>query len=239
MRLYVAATGSAANTYVLSAEDGSSLILDAGAPLKTVLPHIPDLRKVRGCLVTHEHADHARHMEDYRLRGIRPIASLGTLQALGSDAEPVSAMQRLTLGDFAVLPFDVQHDAAQPLGFLVQYIPTRETLVYATDTYYLKFTFPGVHYWLMECNYCEDLIKQDEMHEYHIRRLNESHMNLRRLKDALRANDLTEAVKIVLVHLSDRRSDEARMVRDITELTGVDTVAADAGMTIDLNLIPF
>lgn len=244
MQLYVAATGSAANTYVLTASSGESLILDAGAPIKKVLPHIPDLRKVRRLLVTHEHKDHSKCWFDYWMRGIDMIASKGTIEqmmpaGIPSMVQPAVAMRPVSCGEFTVMPFDVQHDAAEPFGFLIKHNPTGETLVYATDTYYLKYTFPYVNYWLVECNYCEDLIKPDEMNEYHIKRLNESHMNLRRLMDALKANDLTETAKIVLVHLSDSRSNEQRMVSEISDLTGIETVAASAGMTIELSRTPF
>lgn len=243
MKLYVSATGSGGNSYVLSGDKGESIILDAGVSLTKMLPHIPNLRKVEACCITHEHQDHARYWSEYWSRGITIYASEGTLREMMPSDFPqiVPGAKELTLyktANFVVYPFAVQHDAAEPFGFLIRYIPTGETLVYATDTYYLKYTFPGVHYWLVECNHCEELVDA-ETNPVLRRRLKESHMSLRRLKDALMANDLTETVKIVLVHLSDKRSDEKRMVSEISELTGIETVAADAGMTIDLKLVPF
>lgn len=238
MRLYVAATGSAANTYVLSGDNGESLILDAGVALKKVAPHVPNLRKIKGVLLTHEHGDHARYIGDYILRGHKCYASDGTWKALGLSGERCKPLKQFELGPFSVLPFETQHDAAEPFGYLIRYQPTGELAIYATDTYYLRYTFPCVNYWLVECNFCEDLI--DEETDLVLRnRLKESHMSLRRLKDALKANSLTDSAKIVLLHLSDSRSDEARMVREITEQTGVETVAASAGMTIDLERVPF
>ena len=186
MRLYVAQTGSAGNTYILSGDNSESLILDAGAPVKAVLPHIPDARKIRGLLITHEHYDHA----------------------------------------------------TEPTGVLIRYKPTGEQIVYATDTYYLKYTFPGTTYWLVECNYCDDLIG-DETDTALRKRLKESHMSLSRLEDTLRANDLTQTAKIVLAHLSDTRSDEARMIREIASLTDAEVVAAHNDELIELAKTPF
>ena len=54
-------------------------------------------------------------------------------------------------------PFNVQHDPVEPLGFIIDDAMARERLVYATDTYYLRYKLPGVHYWLVECNFCDDL----------------------------------------------------------------------------------
>ena len=243
MKLYVAATGSQANAYVLSSDTGESLILDAGVPVRKALPGIPDLRKISGCLITHEHLDHARAWTGYAHRGIPVYASAGTQKAMtdpeAAQIKDVKPMQAVHIGRFCVMPFETQHDAEEPLGFLIRYEPTGETVLYATDTYYLKYTFPGINYWIVECNYCEDMIDASEMNDYHIRRLNQSHMNLRRLKNALQANDLTETAKIILIHLSDSRSDEKRMVGEIESLTGIETVAALGGMDIELSRTPF
>lgn len=245
MKLHVVATGSAANTYILSSNIGESLILDAGVPVRKVLPSVPDVRLISGCLVTHEHADHARAWEDYCMRGIPVCMSKGTYNALYAQRAldcftptVIKPMKPFNLGSYTIMPFDVQHDAAQPLGYLIRHNPTGETVLYATDTYYLRFTFPGVNYWIVECNYCDDLI--DSETDAALRnRLKESHMSLRRLVQALYANDLTETVKIVLVHLSDQRSDEKRMVSQIQDTFDIETVAATAGATIPLNLTPF
>lgn len=244
MRLRVAATGSAANAYVLEAEQ-ASLILDAGVPARRLFPYVGDIRKVAGCLLTHEHGDHARAWREYARLGVKVFTSPGTVQALaGQDALSATGLRALSplaavaIGSFRVLPFGTQHDAAEPFGFLIRYLPTGETALYVTDTYYLRYTFPGVHYWIVECNYIDDLV-YSETDPALRRRLKESHLSLRRLLEALRANDLRSASKIVLVHLSDERSDEARMVEAIHEATGVETVAASSGADIALNPTPF
>ena len=245
MILKTVATGSAANCYVLSSNDGESMILDAGVPVRKALPAIPDFRKISGCLVTHEHNDHAKSWEDWCMRGVPVCMSAGTYKTLQTRRATdcfaptiVRPQKRFMLGNYTVLPFEVQHDAAQPVGYLIQYRITGETLLYATDTYYLKYTFPGVNYWIVECNYCEDLI--DGETDIVLRnRLKESHMSLRRLMDALKANDLRETAKIVLVHLSDQRSDERRMTQTIEDCFGIETVAARAGERVPLTKTPF
>lgn len=120
---------------------------------------------------------------------------------------------------------------------------TGETLLYATDTYYLRNTFPGVHYWIVECNHCRAIM--DAQYEKGLmdsamrRRLITAHMSLERLLEALKANDLSKTRKIVLIHLSDERADEAEMVERVGAFTGIPTVAARDGMEIDLELTPF
>ena len=101
-----------------------------------------------------------------------------------------------------------------------------------------------MHYWIVECNYIDEVIdgqqEDGELTAALRHRLKKSHMSLRRLLDALRANDLSKTRTIVLVHLSDERSDERAMVKAVKEVTGLEEViAAAAGMTIPLELNPF
>lgn len=248
MILDVVSTGSCGNAYVLSAGD-ETLLLDAGISIRKVLGKVKDVRSIVGCLVTHEHSDHAQAAEELTRRGIKTICSAGTKNALNENGRltgliVVSPRQRISLGQFTVWPFQTQHDAAEPFGYVVRFEPTGETLLYATDTYYLRYTFPNIDYWVVECNYVDDIVieavKSGKIDASLRGRLLESHMSLRRLKDALAANDLSKTRKIVLVHLSDERSDEARIVREIKEVSGIEeVVAATAGMRILLELSPF
>lgn len=101
-----------------------------------------------------------------------------------------------------------------------------------------------MHYWIVECNYVDEFIdtqqEDGEISAAMRHRLKTSHMSLRRLLDTLRANDLTKTRAIVLVHLSDARSNERAMVEAIKEATLIDNVvAASDGMTIPLDLVPF
>jgi len=248
VELLVIGTGSAGNAYALHA-GGSVLLLDAGIPVRQIVRAVPDWRSVVGCLITHEHGDHAQSAEAVAKMGVPTLASEGTIAAIHRDGRLtlLNAIQMLSavkLGDFTVMAFETQHDAAQPCGYVIRYDPTGETALYATDTYYLSRTFPGIHYWIVECNYVDEVLDEQlddgELTEALRKRLKKSHMSMRRLLDALKANDLSKTRAIVLVHLSDERSDEKAMVRAVKEVTGIEEVtAAVAGITIPLEQHPF
>ena len=246
MRLKVLSTGSGGNSYLLQ-DEGRTLILDAGLPIRMIMEGIDNPSSIVGCLITHEHMDHAKAMCDLAKRGIRVYASRGTWRAVTENPiwSGISVMPgcSFSVGGFTVKPFLTEHDAVEPLGFLIRNDMTGEMILYATDTYYLRYTFPGVHYWLIECNYCDDLVDQmlfDGALNLELRnRLKKSHLSLDRLKETLTANDLTVTRNIILCHLSDVRSDEERMMREVEALTGIPTVAADRGMVIPLELAPF
>lgn len=254
MDLQVIATGSAGNCYVLRAggAHGQSLLLDAGLPITQIIRAVKGWDRIVGCLITHEHQDHSKSAVEIAQRGIRTYATQGTIETINPANGPskparlrsVKCLQSKAIGDFTVMAFQTEHDAAEPCGWLIRYDPTGETVVYATDTYYLRHTFPGVHYWIVECNYTESILQrqlEDGDLDGKLRtRLLKSHMSLRRLCDALEANDLTELRAIVLVHLSDARSDERIMVETIKDVTGTEDVwAAEAGETYQLRLTPF
>ena len=248
MKIKVASTGSTGNCYQMIAGD-ESILLDCGISHHRIYKAFGGLKGIQGCLVTHEHKDHSLAMADLALHGVDIYATAGTYGALhmkpdqSSRYHTVCFKTQYQMGGFTVMPVPVMHDADEPCGFLIRHGLNGEVALYATDTYYLPNRYPGVHFWIIECNFIEEradeMVREGTVSPFMKMRLIRSHMSLRRLKDTLMANDLTMARKIVLVHLSDSRSDEVRMVHEIADLTGIETVAALGGMEIPLDLAPF
>jgi phosphoribosyl 1,2-cyclic phosphodiesterase len=246
MTLDVIATGSTGNCYIITAGT-DKLLLDCGISYKRIQTALGfDTAHVSGCLVTHEHNDHSKAILDLTRAGIYCYMTQGTAETKGVTGHRirhVTAAQTFTVGQFTVYPFKTEHDAADPVGFLISYKPTGERLLYATDTYYLRYAFKGVHYMMVECNYCNDIVRtrldSGDIAKARHSRLMSSHFSLDNLKGFLDASDLTATRHIVLVHMSDGNSDERRMVREIHRLTGISTTAAVAGLRIKLELRPF
>lgn len=128
-------------------------------------------------------------------------------------------------------------------GFLIQYRPTGEKLLYATDTYYIKYKFSKLNYLLIECNYNYENAKSNAengvINKTRYSRLLESHLSLENLLEFLRANDLSYAKNIILCHLSDTNSNESIMQNQVYDLTRIPTTIAKSGLTIELKLYPF
>lgn len=248
MNLRVINSGSKGNSYLLESPTGT-LILDAGVNFKEIQRASNfDFSKVVGCLVTHEHRDHSKAVKDVLKAGIDVFMSVGTAKVLDIKHHRLYTVHtgttgQFTVGDFTVLPFDTQHDASEPFGYLIYYKPTGEKLIFVTDTYYLKHKFRELDYILIETNYCKDTLNYNIENGYIARemknRLLESHFSLEHVKEFLTANDLSKVKTIVLLHLSCNNSDSERMIREITELTGKEVVIAEAGKNIPLELYPF
>lgn len=246
MRLKVLGSSSKGNCYILY-NGNESLIIECGVRFQEMQKGLEfNLRSVVGCLLTHEHGDHAKSIHDVMKAGIDVYASEGTHKACGTDmnirARFMSDKMICHMGGFRVMAFDVKHDAAEPLGFMINHIETGNVL-FLTDTYYSQYTFSRLNNIIIEANYSKEILKQkqDQGLLPHILkdRVIQSHMRLETCKDLLKANDLSAVNNIVLIHLSDGNSDERMFKDQVSKLTGKTVHVADRGMDIEINRTPF
>ncbi|MDP4143220.1 MAG: MBL fold metallo-hydrolase [Bacillota bacterium] len=246
MRLKVLSSSSLGNCYLLEGEK-ETLILECGINYKSILKGLNfNLSNVVGCLVTHEHKDHSKSLRELLRYGIDIYTSLGTARAIVKECNALETYHRLnfikseeqiTLGGFTILPFETQHDAVEPLGFLVQHEEIGK-LLFITDSYYCQYKFKGLNHILIECNYSTEIL-QDNISEGKIplslrNRLLKSHFSLANVKEFLSANDLSQLREIVLIHLSDGNSNSEEFKTEIEKLTGKPTYVADKGLEIEL-----
>lgn len=223
MEITILASGSTGNCYRVS-DEKTALLLDCGIPIKRIENGLHFmLHLIDAVLVTHCHQDHVKAAKDIAKRGIPIYASAGTLDACGLHGHsfrPVKALESVQIGTFTVVPFDVEHDAPEPLGFLLKSSVTEEKLLYFTDTYYLKYRFPGIHYLMAECNYSQKTMSE-EINPALRDRIIESHMSLETLLEMLQANDFCELKQVYLLHLSNDNSDETYFKEEVQKVTGV------------------
>lgn len=219
-------SSSAGNAYRIT--DGKTpLLLDAGMRYKDIQRGLAfRVSELAGCLVSHDHGDHSIAIKDLIKAGVDIYTSSGTADALGIDSHRVrrvSALEPFTIGAWSILPFDVQHDAAEPLGFLLANT-AGDKLLFATDTYYIKHRFTGLTHIMVECNYSINILNQNitagRVPAVMKHRLLRSHFSLENVKEFIKANDMRRVQEIHLLHLSDNNSDEALFKREIAALTG-------------------
>ena len=229
INITVLASGSTGNSYRIT--DGKTpLLLECGIPWKRIQQGLGfSTSQIAGCLVTHEHQDHAKAIRDAMRAGIDIYTSQGTIDALGLEGHrihTVEAKRQFVLGSWVILPFETQHDAKEPLGFLLA-SENGGKLLYATDTYYVRYRFQGLTHLMIECNYAADILQDNvdggEVATELKNRLLESHFSLEHVMDFLAANDLSKVREIWLIHLSDGNSDAERFVREVQAVTGKPT----------------
>ncbi len=214
MEFRVLASGSDGNAYKVS-DGNTALLLDAGIPFKSIQKALQfRVRDIAGCLVTHEHGDHCKAVEDLAHAGMDIYASKGTFEAKGFSGHRmrvVESLKQFTVGTFLILPFDVEHDAAEPLGFLLHSMSTGEKLLYFTDTYYLRYKFSGLTVIAGECNHSieaiHDSVANGLIPEELVPRLVRSHMSIENFLGFIEANDMSTVKQIYLIHISKNNGD--------------------------------
>ncbi|WP_333880355.1 MBL fold metallo-hydrolase [Lysinibacillus capsici] len=220
------ATGSKGNCYHIT--DGSTpLLLECGISFKDIQKGVNfEISSLGGVLVTHEHKDHCKGVESVLNRGLDVYMSQGTREALSLEhhrIKTVKSKDQFRVGSWTILPFDVQHDVNEPLGFLLQ-SDNGGKLLFATDTYYVKYRFKGLTHIMIECNYDQQTLDENvdsgRIHPAMKKRVMRSHFSLENLLEFFKANDLSKVEEIHLLHLSDGNSNMERIFKAVARATG-------------------
>lgn len=224
MEIKVLGSGSKGNCYRVT--DGSTpLLLECGLPWREIQRKLDFNTDIAGCLISHEHGDHAKAAKDVMKAGIDIYATEGTLQAIGATGHRMNIItpdKQFTLGTWQILPFDVVHDAAEPVGYLMA--SGKDKLLFLTDTMYCRYKFQGVTHYMVECNYSLDILRANvdngTITSDLKNRIIKSHMSLDTVRDFFKANDLSRTEEIHLIHLSDDNSHAERFKKEVQAITG-------------------
>ena len=225
IEIKVLASSSAGNAYRVT--DGQTeLLLDAGLPIKDLRQKMNfELSSLAGVLISHSHKDHCKAVPDLLKVGTDCFMSQQTKEEGGYESHRVKILEpqkTVRIGTWTVLPFFLEHDVPN-IGFLLV-TKDGDKLLYATDTYYCKYTFNGLTHIMIECNHSYDILQAKVeagiLPIDHKNRLIRSHFSLENVKKFLQANDLSRVQEVWLIHLSSANSDAERFKREIQEVTG-------------------
>lgn len=217
MRFTALASSSAGNAYIVD-DSETRILLECGVShkkLKTLSGF--SLSQFAACLVSHEHKDHAKAVKELLKDGMPVYMSEGTADALETEGVSLcGAMEQFNVGSMDIVPFDTFHDAAEPLGFLIQSRVDGEVLAFATDTVNLRYKFPGLNILAIEANYDKAILERcEKMPEKVRRRITNSHMEIDTLCDYLKTLDLSKCREIHLLHLSSATSHEGQFIHKV------------------------
>ncbi|EAG9591274.1 MBL fold metallo-hydrolase [Listeria monocytogenes] len=231
MEIQTIASGSKGNAYVICSRR-SKLLIECGINFDKIRKALNfDLSTVEGCLISHEHGDHVAGVKKMlRTSNIKLYASEGTLSVLKPlDSQQVVLKEKVAqnIGEWIVLPFRTEHDAKEPLGFMIQH--KNERLLFITDSYYVRYKFKNINYLMIECNYSADILEENVInkviHPVQKKRVLQSHFSLENVKDFLKANDLSHLREIHLLHISEKNGDPERFKNEIQAMTGIPVYA--------------
>lgn len=217
MKFEALASSSQGNAYIVSDRD-TRILLECGVPHKKLQKLSGfSLSEFKACLVSHEHKDHAKSVQELINRGMDVYMSYGTAEALKTDcATLIEDMEQFNIGSLDIVPFTTFHDAKEPLGFLIKSRVDGDVLAFATDTVNLRYQFPGLNILAIEANYDKAILARCEKLPEKVRhRIENAHMEIDTLCDYLSSLDLSVCREIHLLHLSDATSHEEKFLNKV------------------------
>lgn len=246
MILNVISSSSDGNCYLLTDSGGNTLIIECGVRMAEIKQALRfRLSGVVGCVVTHEHNDHARSISPLLKSGIMVLASEETLKAKGVYTVPFALVakpkHRYQLGGFSVLALQAYHDAPC-LCYVIEHEEMGK-LLFATDTYKLPYRIKGISHMMIECNYLDEVVEWREKKglcpEGHKDRLMLSHMELKTTAKVIEQNLCDSLQDIILLHLSSDNADAERMTDYCGRVSGLPVYAAHPGMEMIIGNTPY
>ena len=212
-------SGSSGNALFIGAGD-TRILIDAGMPGKAIEGALREIgilpETLSGIAVTHEHSDHVKGVGIISRKYHVPVyANERTWNAMAravGQIDPrnlriVEDEEDFYIGDLALYPFSIPHDAADPVGYRVFY--GGRSVAAATDMGYVKKsvlkTLAGTDVLLLESNHDPDLLMQNPHYSLYLKQRilgNHGHLSNADSAEALLALYETGVRQVLLGHLS-------------------------------------
>lgn len=216
MKLKCLGSGSSGNCYLLTADNGETLLLDAGLPIMDIKRGLNwNVKCVVGAICTHAHKDHSLSISDLEHMGIK------VWQPQSDHSE-----RKIQMGKFHIFCFQVPHNGTENYGFLI--MVDGQKLLYLTDLEYCPYVFKKqrLEHMLIECNYQKKYVDMDAPNYVHKVK---GHCELETCKGIVEANKSDALQNIILCHLGGDTTDADECVAEVKKiapLANVDYAAA-------------
>lgn len=226
-KIKVISSGSTGNSYIIEA-GGEILLLELGVPFKSILDGLGyDISHIVGCLVTHEHQDHALSVDkarQYQLKVFTP--------------SELTARKMYRLGGFNLMPLKVPHGDCKCYSYLL-FHKDFGSMLFATDLSDFPYAIKGIKHIMMECNYADEVVIDNAMENQFSRSHNENHMSLDNCIRVLRRLADKSTMNVMLLHISRSNGDPDLMSKRIFEETGLRPQIAAPGLELELSAEEF
>jgi phosphoribosyl 1,2-cyclic phosphodiesterase len=214
MQFAILGSGSSGNA-TLAKSTHTTVLVDAGLSAKQLLARAQSLDAdgIDAILVTHEHGDHVRGLKTLlKQRSIPVYASSATAHVLRESGiqatwRTFEAGQAFPIGDLTVQSFSIQHDAVDPVGYVLR--SEEKSLGLISDAGHITQSvtqhLQGMHGLYLEANYDDDLLAADTKRPWTIKqRISSRHGHLSNVQAAELLENISHAAlrHVVLAHLS-------------------------------------
>ena len=217
MRFAVLGSGSGGNAAVVECGE-LRLMIDAGLSAKQLTVRLQQIgiepASLDGILLTHEHGDHIRGLKVFLKQNPVPVfttqATARVVRESGIEGgtwKSFDAGQVFAIGEISIESFAIQHDAVDPVGFVVGYGARR--LGFLSDAGFVTRSMTerlrGLTGLFVEANYDEDLLEADTKRPWSIKQRISSrhgHLSNSQVTDLIREIAHPALGRVVLGHLS-------------------------------------
>jgi phosphoribosyl 1,2-cyclic phosphodiesterase len=216
-RFTVLGSGSGGNAAVVEC-GGLRLMIDAGLSAKQLSLRLQqvgiDPASLDGILLTHEHGDHVRGLKVFLKQNPVPVfttqATARVVREAGIESgnwKYFEAGQVFEIRGISVETFAIQHDAVDPVGFVLEHAGRR--LGFLSDAGFVTRSMTerlrGLHGLFVEANYDEELLEADTKRPWSTKQRISSrhgHLSNRQVTELIRDIAHPALGQVVLGHLS-------------------------------------
>ena len=237
MRLKILASSSAGNCALVEISTGEKFLIDAGVSFKKLTALLAQEgvspAQLSAVFLTHEHSDHTAGLSGFAALGTPIYTTRGTAGALSLRTAPawkiIPAQSVFALGGLSVESFPIPHDAAEPVGFVLE--DGDERLVWALDMGHLQPNVKKILHsattLVLESNYCPRMLEADRTRPFALKqRIKGRHGHL--------SNDDTFEFISVERGSSWRRVILAHLSRQCNDATMLESRYAQAGIPVEI-----
>lgn len=246
-------SGSCGNCYYLATET-DALLIDCGISLrrlkKIILEYGIKLGKVRGLLITHDHADHIKAAGKLSKENALPVYATRLVHE-GMDknwqatvAIPleyrhnVELHEPFELGAFRITAFPIPHDASENVGYHIEVGEYRFTIM--TDvgsvTADVKEYIGKSTHLIFESNYDDEMLQQGRYPELLKERIasGRGHMSNKKAATALAENFHPDLKNVWLCHLSEENNHPELARKTVESIMRSYGIIAGVDFTLDV-----
>ncbi len=234
MSLRFASLGSGSRGNALLVESAQTLVLvDCGLTLKAVEERLGDLgrdpRDIDAVLITHEHSDHVRGVSAFARRYRTPVKmTAGTAAGSSSRTLPrleiLNCHRHFSIGDIAVEPFPVPHDAREPCQFVFSNGGRRLGILSDTGhiTPHIKTHLAGCDAMALEFNHDTEALWDGDYPEHLKQRIasHVGHLNNTQAAELLSCVVDSRLQWVVALHLSESNNSPGRVRETLRDALG-------------------
>ncbi|MBI2438542.1 MAG: MBL fold metallo-hydrolase [Lentisphaerae bacterium] len=217
MKVCVLASSSSGNC-IFAGSATTRILIDGGLTLRETVRRLEligeTLGAIQGICLTHEHSDHTAGLANLQgTSGIPLYANAGTIEAIRQDEtlrnlkwQVFTTGAAFSIGDLAITPFSVSHDAYEPVGFVVTADSVRLGIVtdIGVSTHLVQERLRSCQVLLIESNHDERLLT-DAQRPWHLKQRiagRQGHLSNRHAAELIGTIASADLKKVFLCHLS-------------------------------------